>query len=164
MLVDGQIIFLWMCFILELNAFILKSLLTIFCIQLWRKYLLRWMLWGLPKRCYFLPIHTKYGLCSVRISVAGDAGVQRVCQFSQRQSHWPVSWSCWHLNYSDATAGSFATGVGGSRTWACPVPFNNEGFLSYCFFPWLCFPSSLLVQRCFSKRNWVAKKLLRKQK
>lgn len=52
------------------------------------------MLWCLLNRRYFLPINTKYGLCSVRRSVAGDAGVQRDHQFSWRQSQRPVTWYC----------------------------------------------------------------------
>lgn len=136
---------------------LLLKVLTFFCVELWNIYLLRWMLWGLLNRCYFLPVHTKYGLHSVRLCSLwcwGRKG-QPVQLKTEPEASELVLVSL--LHWSDAAAGNFGTGVGGSRTWACPVPLDNGGLLSSHFSPQLCFPSDLLAKWCFSNRNWVAK-------
>lgn len=148
---NGQIVFLWMWFMLELNAFTFKSLL-IFCVELWKKYLLRWILWGLLNRCYFLPVHTKYGLCSVRLSVTGDDGVQRDHQFKDRARDSSADslalewWHCWEV------------GLGLVQN-----PSTVEVFELSFLLPTLL-PNLSVTEKAFFKEKLSCKKLQRKQK
>lgn len=122
------------------------------------------MLWGCLNRCYFLPVHTKYGLCSVRLSVAGDAGVQRDSQFSWRQSQRPVSWSCL-LSCTGVMPllGILALVLVEAGPGLVQYPSTMEVFWAIISPPALL-PILSVSEKVFFKEKLSCKKLQRKQK
>lgn len=122
------------------------------------------MLWGLLNRWYLLPIHTEvWAMHCQALSSWWHWGTGRQSLQSKTEPEARgLSWYWWLLHWSPATAGKFDTGVGGSRTWACPALLNHGGLFSSHFFlsALFCLPVS---KKVLFKEELSCKELQRKQ-